>query len=246
VGGEGLFGFGLVFLTALVVGYSGALVPGPLLTLVVAESAREGPHVGPLSMVGHALLELVLLGGLALGLTQVLAGSTLPALIALFGGVIMLWMGAGMLRDGLQNRVAGFPSIPSDLTTGVVPPGAVADGTGRTGGNTNERSPRRPWYRHVAQGALISASNPYWSLWWASIGAAYVVSAAALGPWGVVAFFIGHISADFTWYGLVSYGVAYGRRFLSRRFYRALIGFCGVFLLGLAGYFLQWGMRGLL
>jgi len=244
VGGEGLFGLGLVFLTALVVGYSGALVPGPLLTLVVAESAREGPHVGPLSMIGHALLELVLLGGLALGLTQVLAGNTVPALIALFGGAIMLWMGAGMLRDGLQNRVAAFPLGPSGLAD--APSGAGAPGVDRTGRRTEAGPLRRPWYRHVAQGALISASNPYWSLWWASIGAAYVVSAAALGPWGVVAFFIGHISADFTWYGLVSYGVAYGRRFLSQRFYRALIGFCGVFLLGLAGYFLQWGMRGLL
>ena len=116
MGGEGLFGFGLVFLTALVVGYSGALVPGPLLTLVVAESAREGPHVGPLSMIGHALLELVLLGGLALGLTQVLAGSTVPALIALFGGAIMVWMGAGMLRDGVRNRVTGFPSVRPALS----------------------------------------------------------------------------------------------------------------------------------
>ena len=44
-------------LTSFIVALSGALMPGPLLTVTVGEAARRGFWAGPLIIVGHALLE---------------------------------------------------------------------------------------------------------------------------------------------------------------------------------------------
>lgn len=220
----------LVFLTSLAVGYSGALMPGPLLTMVVAQSAQRGPLVGPLAIAGHALLELILLGGLAAGLTQFLSLPLVSCLIGVIGGAVMLWMGGTMLREAVGDK----------LDLGLRPAQAVADP-----GEIGKVPASRRWSTHVLSGALITFSNPYWSLWWATVGAAYVMAAAALGILGIVAFFIGHVIADFSWYALVSYSVAYGRRFLGHQFYRILIGACGLFLVGLASYFMVGGLRGL-
>ncbi|GAB4242822.1 MAG: LysE family transporter [Thermoleophilia bacterium] len=217
-------------MTALVVGYSGALMPGPLLTMVVAESARDGARVGPLAIAGHALLELLLLGGLAFGLTQALSEPAVSGAIGAVGGIVMFWMAVGMLKEARRGSASVF-SIPAGEQT-------ASRGSAKSGS-----AGRASWRRHLLQGAVLSFSNPYWSLWWATIGAAYVVSAAAFGIWGVGAFFAGHILADFTWYGAVSAAVAYGRRLFSPAFHRGLVAVCGVFLMALAAYFVQWGFR---
>lgn len=227
----------VIFLTALVVGYSGALMPGPLLTMVVAESARRGARVGPLAITGHGILELALLGGLAFGLTQVLSSPAVSAVIGVVGGAVMLWMGGGMALEAARNRVdLGLKTHASGNRTG-------AAGEERAALPRRSASPREHWLRPVLSGAVVSFSNPYWSLWWATIGAAYVVAAAVHGVAGIAAFFVGHILSDFTWYGFVSVSVAYGRRFLGHAFYRWLIFCCGVFLVGLAFSFIVWGAR---
>ena len=54
--------------TSFIVALSGALMPGPLLTVTVGEAARRGFWAGPLIIVGHALLELALVLLLLVGL----------------------------------------------------------------------------------------------------------------------------------------------------------------------------------
>jgi threonine/homoserine/homoserine lactone efflux protein len=95
----------------------------------------------------------------------------------------------------------------------------------------------------VFTGILLSLANPYWVLWWATIGLAYILYCARYGAWGVVFFFIGHILGDLAWYGAVSFAVGKGRRFLSDNHYRALIGTCAVFLLLLSCYFAWSGLN---
>jgi threonine/homoserine/homoserine lactone efflux protein len=95
----------------------------------------------------------------------------------------------------------------------------------------------------VFTGILLSLANPYWVLWWATIGLAYILYCARYGAWGVVFFFIGHILGDLAWYGAVSFAVGKGRRFLSDNHYRVLIGTCAVFLLLLSCYFAWSGLN---
>ena len=49
-----------IFFTSFVIALSGALMPGPLLTVTISESARRGFVAGPLLIAGHGLLELAL------------------------------------------------------------------------------------------------------------------------------------------------------------------------------------------
>ena len=199
--------FGGSFTLAL----SGALMPGPLLTVTIAESARRGFMTGPLLMVGHALLELALVVAIIFGLGPLLKMPPVMGGIALLGGAILLWMGVRMVRT------AGSLSLDSDQTTLGV-----------------SSSP-------VLTGILTSLSNPYWILWWVTIGLGYLLTAMKLGVLGVGIFFIGHITADFIWYSMVSFGVSRGKRIIKDKAYQVIIRLCGLFLIGFGGWFLMAG-----
>ena len=60
-----------IFFTSMVVALSGAMMPGPLLTITITESTRRGVASGPLLIAGHAVLELVLVIALLFGLGNV-------------------------------------------------------------------------------------------------------------------------------------------------------------------------------
>ncbi|MDX9872509.1 MAG: LysE family transporter [Clostridia bacterium] len=203
-----------LFATAFVMGFSGAMMPGPLLTVTINESYRRGFKAGPLLVLGHGLLELALIAGLTLGLYNILAQPSFQSGVAVVGGLILLWLGWGMAKDAwagrisLQNESRGFSRGMSPVLAGIV----------------------------------VSLSNPYWILWWATIGLAYVTQALQKGVAGLLVFFAGHILADLTWYSAVSLAAVSGKKVLSEGVYRGVLMVCGVFLLGLGLYFVQAGI----
>ena len=202
---ETLAMFGGSFTLAL----SGALMPGPLLTMTIAEVTRRGFLAGPLLICGHSILELVLVGAILLGLGPFLEQPLVLAVIALFGGAVLAYLGVDMIRSAAKLTLQ-----QNEITT----PGAL---TGHP----------------VIMGILGSLANPYWIIWWATIGLGYLVSVMKFGMTGVTVFFLGHISGDFAWYCLVSYGVSRGKRVLRDESYQAVIRVCGVLLLGFGGWF---------
>jgi threonine/homoserine/homoserine lactone efflux protein len=205
---------------AFVIALTGAMAPGPFLTVTITETARDGRRAALLLLVGHALLEAVLLVGFAFGLQSFLRRPAVGTALALVGGAFLVWMAADLLR-GVIRRTLSISAVP-------VGPGYGAKG-----------------YAGIARGAFVSLSNPYWVLWWATIGVKLASDALALGPLGVAAFFLGHEAADVAWYAFIAQAVHSGRRFLSDRLYRALLGVCGVLLLVLGLSFLLTGLRSL-
>ena len=101
----------------------------------------------------------------------------------------------------------------------------------------------RPRNHPVISGIMMSAANPYWIIWWATIGLGYIFYSRQFGFWGIAFFFAGHILADLGWYSLISAAVAGGRHFLTNRLYRGLIAVCAVFLVLFAGYFAYAGFE---
>ena len=189
--------------SAFVVALSGAMAPGPYLTVTITRTITRGRLSAALMLVGHAALEGLLLVGFAFGLQNFLTRPTVASILALVGGVVLLWMGQGLLRGAVKGTIALATDAPAAES--------------RLG--------------PVLHGAAVSLSNPYWTLWWATIGVKLASDALAIGWMGVVAFFIGHELADVVWYGLVIVAVSSGRRLLSDRLYRVIIGACAVFLL---------------
>lgn len=221
-----------IFTTAFVVGFSGAMMPGPLLTVTIGESARRGFSAGPLLVLGHAVLELVLILALVGGLSIYLTRTAVTHTIAIFGGAFLIYMGYGMARDARAGRVA------LDLEEAGGSDGTFASKEPPAEGAGKGRSRMHP----VAAGVLTSVSNPYWTLWWATIGLGYITMSLKSGFSGLASFFTGHILADLTWYSLIAAAVAGGRKFMSERAYRGILILCGVFLVALGGYFLYFGL----
>jgi threonine/homoserine/homoserine lactone efflux protein len=91
----------------------------------------------------------------------------------------------------------------------------------------------------------VSLSNPYWTMWWATIGVKLASDGLAIGPIGVVAFFIGHELADVAWYGFVIAAVSRGHGLLAERPYRLAIGALAVLLLYLGTRFALDGLGAL-
>lgn len=218
-----------IFTTAFVVGLSGAMAPGPLLTVTIGESARRGFMAGPLISIGHAVLELFLIIAIVAGLSVVLTATIVSHTIAVLGGAFLIYMGAVMAKDALAGKI----------TLAALQPGvkeAVARGEGKKVIAGKEMT------RLVITGILTSISNPFWTLWWATIGLVYITMSMKSGCIGLASFYTGHILSDFTWYCLIAAAVAGGRRFLNDSIYRGIMAVCGVFLVGLGGYFLYYGL----
>ncbi|MDY7031860.1 MAG: LysE family transporter [Thermodesulfobacteriota bacterium] len=200
-----------VFSGSFVLALSGALMPGPLLTVTIVESAKRGFIAGPLIIAGHALLELALIVAIIHGLSPYLEKPFVMGGIALVGGAILLWMGLQMVRTANQVSL-----------------------------NDNQKEYKKS-SNPVLAGILVSLSNPYWTLWWATIGLGYLVAAIRLGIMGVGVFFVGHIAADLLWYCIVSFGISRGKKILRETIYQNIIRFCGIVLVGFGGWFLITG-----
>ncbi|MFO7848504.1 MAG: LysE family transporter, partial [Spirochaetia bacterium] len=80
-------------------------------------------------------------------------------------------------------------------------------------------------------------ANPYWVVWWATIGLTFLSRSQEVGLLGILFFFLGHQAADFAWYSIVSTAVGKGRRFFSDRIYRGIIAVSALVLIGFALYF---------
>jgi len=201
----------VIFFSSFMIALSGALMPGPLLTVTISEATRRGTVAGPLMILGHGILELALVLALLAGLAPFLQRDDVFIGIALAGGGILLWMAITMFRS--------LPGLSLNFSAG-------------------ERKKKNL----VLAGIVFSLANPYWLIWWASIGLGYIVYSVQFGVAGVSSFFAGHILVDFAWYAFISFGVAKGRRYFSDRAYRRLIGGCALFLLLFSGYFLYSGI----
>ena len=66
-------------------------------------------------------------------------------------------------------------------------------------------------------GVLLSATNPYFLLWWATIGLALATTAANLGIWAFALFAIVHWLCDFVWLCALSWASFKGSVLLGPR-----------------------------
>jgi len=198
-------------------GLSGALMPGPVLAITISSVVKVGFIAAVLIILGHSILELVLVAALALGLRNVLKNRFVTGTIGVAGGSVLLWFAYGMVA----SAYAGI-SPPSDQEAVVTSFGLIS------------------------KGAIASLSNPYWLIWWATIGATYMLVSLEKNIVGISTFYIGHISADFAWYCVVAGVLILGKEIFSGSIYKIYTGIimvCGIFLLFLGIYFFYSGIK---
>lgn len=192
-----------IFLSALVVAFSGAMMPGPLLTYTVKQSLNTGPYAGFTIIAGHALLELVLVILIFMGFGTILQSGTAQVSIGIVGGLLLIYMGLQMICSSVKNKIK-------------ISPGKHNSGTGNM----------------FLAGVAISVANPYFLLWWAIIGLGFLLQAyQSFAITGVIIFYLGHVLADFIWYGLLSVILGKTRQFIQNKPYRFIIAFLGGILI---------------
>ena len=87
-------------------------------------------------------------------------------------------------------------------------------------------------------GIILSLANPYFLVWWATIGAILIYRSYSFGLLGFAIFMILHWSCDFCWYYFLSTISFKGGQFFGKRLQQVLFAICGVFLLFFSAKFI--------
>lgn len=202
-----------IFSLAFITGFSGAMMPGPLLALTIGQVAATGFMAALWLITGHALLELALLLLLVLGLRVVLARPKVRGAIGLIGGAALLYMGVDMVRNAAAVRLG------------------VAQGQAMS----------VPML--LLAGAAVSLANPYFTGWWATVGVGQLAHTGPQTRREYAAFYVGHELSDYVWYAFVAALLVGAREWLAGAWYNWLVGLCGVVVAVLALWFLYTGAR---
>jgi len=210
--------FWLIFSFSFLVALTGAMSPGPLLTYTIIKSAqtnKRGYLMGLWIITGHAILEMGIIILLLFGFSFVLKNIAVVRIIGVSGGLILILFGASIIRDIFNGNIsANFlnsrdePSKDPELTE-----------------NKGIENP-------VIGGIMVSMSNPYWWVWWATIGFAFMIQFdISFKKWPkLLAFFLGHEAGDLIWYLLVSTLAFFGLRHMNRKAYYGILMFCALFM----------------
>jgi len=90
----------------------------------------------------------------------------------------------------------------------------------------------------IAMGIILSVANPYFLLWWATVGLNLATKARQLGPSVFVAFVIVHWLCDLFWFEVLSWASFKGSKLLGKKIQRGLLLVAGCVLLIFAAVFL--------
>jgi threonine/homoserine/homoserine lactone efflux protein len=158
------------------------MMPGPLLGVTIEGSLKRGYIAGPLVVLGHGILEFTLVFAMAFGLREFFSNPIIAGLIGILGGGFLAWMGYDMIKSSLKKTV----SLEDQENGGM--------------GHRNL----------ILAGIVVSATNPYFILWWASTGME---------------------SIRFTWYVAISTAFSKGKKLMNDTVYRWVILCLGAFIL---------------
>ena len=210
--------FWLIFSFSFLVALTGAMSPGPLLTYTIIKSAktnRRGYLMGLWIITGHAILEMGIIILLLFGFSFVLKNIAVVRIIGVSGGLILILFGASIIKDILNGNIS--TNFLDSLDESNKDPGLIE--------NKGIENP-------VIGGIMVSMSNPYWWVWWATIGFAFMVQFnISFEKWPkLLAFFLGHEAGDLIWYLLVSTLAFFGLRHMNRKAYYGILMCCALFM----------------
>ncbi len=180
------------------------MAPGPITAATLAAGARSR-HAGVLIALGHAVVEMPLIGLLVLGVGRFLGSTAARTGIGLAGGTALVLMGVQLLSS-IRRSTAG------------------------------EAAPlqRRP----LVIGIVLTAANPYFLVWWATVGLALATRAAEYGVLMLPLFAVVHWLCDLVWLEVLSLLGFKGSEAFGQGAAKMISGVCGLVLLGFGAKFL--------
>jgi len=209
-----------ILLYSFLIALTGALTPGPLLTFTIYKSLQQkrGYLAGIFIILGHALIELILILVLLAGASLLFQNIIFLTLIGIIGGIFLLIFGFLVIRDTIKSD----PSVDFNLKDNNL--------KGYKGNS-------------FIGGIIVSLSNPYWTFWWAVVGLGFLVNfnITFATPIALLLFFIGHELGDIVWYLPISTFVYLGGKTLNPKIYKYVLISCGAFMI-IFGLFLSFNI----
>lgn len=148
-----------LFILSFMTGLSGALSPGSLLVVTIDSSLRKGWSGGVLTVFGHVLVEAPLIVALAYGVGSVMNNESIKLAVTLIGGCALLAFGSYTVYSSRHAELTkATPVCPATYT----PTGHVST------------------LRPVLSGLIATTTNPFYWIWWATIGLAMLTYAPLL------------------------------------------------------------------
>jgi len=195
--------------TVVVVTASGALAPGPLFFTNITHGTKSGAKGGLAFSVGHTIFELSLVMFLALTLQVVSNEPLIKLIVGVVGGTALLVFGALQIRGALTPK----PIAASE----------------------REQSLKNP----LLLGTVFTGLNPYFILWWLTIGLTLIITALELASFvGVFIMYISHVWMDYAWLIGTAYLAKKGTNLAGRKGYRILMVIFGAILVCFGVYYL--------
>jgi threonine/homoserine/homoserine lactone efflux protein len=181
--------------TVVLVSVSGVLGPGPLFLASTLRATRVGARSGLQCAVGHTIVEAPLVFGLALGLSALL-NRTSVKLIGILGGSVLLMFAAVQFLNASHKVDIDSKKLPDN------------------------------WQRRsgIVLGIIFTGLNPFFILWWITVGLALISEAILLGALGGVALmYASHIWMDYAWLGGTATVAGRGKQLLLGKWFQALL-----------------------
>lgn len=177
-------------------------MPGPLFAASILQGTSGGAKSGLMMSVGHTLVELPLVLLMGLGISSVMNLPGFSVMVGLVGGSALIAFGLAQVR----NTSRGLPN-PEPVEGAKMRRRALVLGVGLTG------------------------LNPYFIVWWFTVGLGLVVQAVELGALlGVLLMYVSHVWMDYAWLMGTAYLSARGTTLLGTRGYRYLLIALGLLL----------------
>lgn len=101
-----------------------------------------------------------------------------------------------------------------------------------------EAKPKVLASKPVLAGIILSASNPYFLLWWATVGLALATQATKWGIWAFALFALAHWSVDLVWLQILSWASFKGSSLFGPRVQQIVLLICSLALFAFGVFFI--------
>lgn len=98
-------------------------------------------------------------------------------------------------------------------------------------------------YNAFTAGILTSILNPFFLLWWATIGSMLVMKFLDFGTGGLTIFIIVHWLCDLVWLSLIAFLIYKTHTLWGKKFQEWIFVICSLLLIGFGGWFLASGIQ---
>jgi len=191
-----------LFIYVVLISSSGALSPGPLTIATIRYSLDYGKKAGFLISFGHMVFELPLVLAISVGVISFINDPLVKFSIGLAGSTALIFFGLMEVHSFIKYRRNVNSSI-NPITEDV-------------GDRRFSLVGRRGVFQAILVGFLFTSLNPYFIIWWMSIGLTLIVNFLAYASLiGILIMYIFHIWIDYAWLGVISYVTYSGKRFLK-------------------------------